>query len=167
MAVNRGTEAYDLSLFEPRPAKIVDIKTNKKLQKAQKQKNAVQAFLDAAVKLCVATLIVASVGLMIGCRVKLTEMDTEISTRKQQLVVLQSEKARLTDELAGKTSTESVQQYAENVLGMQKIESNQIKYIPADSGDKVVAADTKDSSILDEISSSVDKFFNQLAYLFD
>lgn len=167
MAVNRGTEAYDLSLFEPRPAKIVDIKTDKRLKKAQKHQNAVQAFLNAAVKLCIASMIVASIGLMIGCRVKLTEMDNQISGCKQKIVILQSEKTRLSGELAGKVSTESVQQYAEKVLGMQKIEANQIEYIPADSGDKVVAAHATNPSILDTFGSSIKKFFSQLAYLFE
>ena len=35
MAVTRGTEAYDLSLFEERPAKVVKLEANKRLQKGK------------------------------------------------------------------------------------------------------------------------------------
>ena len=38
MAANRGTEAYDLSLFEPRPAKVVNLKTNKNSRKTAAEK---------------------------------------------------------------------------------------------------------------------------------
>ena len=37
MAANRGTEAYDLSLFEPRPAKVVNLKTNKNSRKNSRE----------------------------------------------------------------------------------------------------------------------------------
>ena len=100
MAVNRGTEAYDLSLFEPKPAKIVELKPNKKLLKAQKKKAKIQAFLNTVVTLCVAAITISVLGLMIASRVRMTELDSVINQREQRIVELQSEKTRLTDELA-------------------------------------------------------------------
>lgn len=100
MAVNRGTEAYDLSLFEPKPAKIVELKPNKKLLKAQKKKAKIQAFLNTVATLCVAAITISVLGLMIASRVRMTELDSVINQREQRIVELQSEKTRLTDELA-------------------------------------------------------------------
>ena len=66
MAANRGTEAYDLSLFEPRPAKVVNLKTNKKFQKKQQQRRAIQSFSTPLATICVAAFAVAVVGMMIA-----------------------------------------------------------------------------------------------------
>ncbi|HBT64827.1 MAG TPA: hypothetical protein DEB10_09240, partial [Ruminococcaceae bacterium] len=72
MAINRGTEAYDLSLFEERPAKIVKLHTNKKLQKEKQRRNAIQSLLNTVATLCVAALVVTVIGMMIMSKVRLT-----------------------------------------------------------------------------------------------
>lgn len=167
MAVNRGTEAYDLSLFEERPAKVVKLKTNKKLQKEQQRKNAIQSLLNTAATLCVAAMVVTVLGMMIMSRVRLTELDDQINSLEKHVTQLQSEKVRLTDELASKTSTRSVEEYAYNVLGMQKIESSQIEYIESDNSDKAVVAEDKNTNVLEASWSGIVNFFTQLAYLFE
>lgn len=168
MAINHGgTEAYDLSLFEERPAKIVKLKTNKRLQKEQRRRNAIQSLLNTLATLCVAAIAITVIGTLIVSRVRLTEMDDQINTIKQELVVLQSEKIRLTDELARKTSTKSVEEYAYNTLGMQKLEPSQIEYIVSDNSDKAVVADDSKTNVLKTASTAIVKFFTQLAYMFE
>lgn len=167
MAVNKGTEAYDLSLFEPRPAKVVKIKTNKKLQKAQRRKNAIQSIINTTATLCVAAVAVSVIGMLIVSRVRLTEMDDKINSMEKQMVVLQSEKTRLTDELARKTSTKSVEEHAYEKLGMQKIESSQIEYIASENTDKAVLADKEDTSFLKTAGQAIINFFTQLVYMFE
>ncbi|HIZ20295.1 MAG TPA: hypothetical protein H9674_05480 [Firmicutes bacterium] len=167
MAGNRGTEAYDLSLFEPRPAKIVELKPNKKMLKAQRKKAKIQAVLNTAATLSVAAITVTVLGLMLASRVRMTELDTVINAREERLVELQSEEARLTDELGRMVSTESVENYAQNTLGMQKMESYQIEYIQVGSGDKVEMAEEEAGSILESIGSAISNFFAQLTYLFE
>ena len=167
MADNRGTEAYDLSLFEPKPAKIVELKPNKKLIKAQKKKAKIQSILNTMATLSVAALTVTVLGLMLASRIRMTELDSAINAREDQLVVLQSEETRLSDELARKVSAKSVEEYAQNTLGMQKIESYQVEYISVESGDKVELAAEDNGSILESIGSAISNFFAQLAYLFE
>lgn len=167
MAANRGTEAYDLSLFEPKPAKIVELKPNKKMIKAQQKKAKIQSILNTLATLSVAAITVTVLGLMLASRVRMTELDSAINEREQQLVVLQSEKTRLTDELARKVSTQSVENYAQNTLGMQKMESYQIEYISVEDGDKVETAVENSGSILESIGSGISNFFSQLTYLFE
>ncbi|MDD3692764.1 MAG: cell division protein FtsL [Oscillospiraceae bacterium] len=165
--MNNRTEAYDLSLFEPRPAKVVKLKTNKKLQKAQKRKNVIQSIINTTATICVAALAVTVIGMLIVSRVRLTEMDDKINSMEKQLIVLQSEKTRLTDELARKTSTKSVEEYAYETLGMQKVDSTQIEYIESENTDKAVVANKENSGFLKAAGQAIIKFFTQLAYLFD
>jgi cell division protein FtsL len=165
MAFNRGTEAYDLSIFEPRPAKVVSLKANKKFQKEQQRRRAIQSFLNTVATICVAALAVIVIGMMIVSRIQMTELDDHINDLQKQLTVLQSEKIRLTDELASKTSIKSVEEYAYDVLGMQKIESSQIQYIESENSDKAVVAEDKKINFLEEVGSAIVNFFTQLAYL--
>ncbi|HBT64828.1 MAG TPA: hypothetical protein DEB10_09245 [Ruminococcaceae bacterium] len=94
-------------------------------------------------------------------------MDDKINTMEKRLTELQSEKIRLTDQLASKTSTKSVEEYAYNVLGMQKIESSQIEYIESENGDKAVVSKKTDSNVFETTLASIGNFFTQLAYLFE
>lgn len=121
----RGSEAYDLSLFEPKQAKIVPLKPNKKQAKAQQRRSRIQSLLNTAVTLALAGLVITSLGMMVAGRVRITEMDAQITTQQEQLSNLQSEHVRLTSELAAKTSAQSVEDYAtENpssgITGQQK-----------------------------------------------
>ncbi|HHV51792.1 MAG TPA: hypothetical protein GXX54_08900 [Clostridiales bacterium] len=167
MAVNRGTEAYDLSLFEARPAKVVSLKANKKLEKEQQRRRAIQSFLNTLATICVAALVLVVVGMLIVSRVKMVELDDQINDLQKRITILQSEKIRLSDELSSKTSIKSVEEYAHNVLGMQKIESSQIQYIESENSDKAEVAEDKNSSFLKALGSAIEKFFTQLAYLFE
>ncbi|MDD2417883.1 MAG: hypothetical protein PHR24_06855 [Oscillospiraceae bacterium] len=167
MAVNRGTEAYDLSLFEKRPAKIVALETNKKVQREKQRRNVIQSLLNTVATLCVAAIALSVVGMLIFSRIRLTEMDDKIKDIDKQLVVLKSEQIRLNDELSRKTSTKSVEEYAYNELGMQKIESSQIEYIASNNTDKAVIVEKEDKNVLEAAGSAIVNFFTGLAYLFE
>ena len=91
----RGSEAYDLSLFEPKQAKIVPLKPNKKQAKAQQRRSRIQSLLNTAVTLALAGLVITSLGMMVAGRVRITEMDAQITTQQEQLSNLQSEHVRI------------------------------------------------------------------------
>lgn len=162
----RGSEAYDLSLFEPKRAEIVPLKPNKKLEKAQQRRARVQSFLNAAVTLAVAAAVISVVAVMITNRVKLTEMNSTIAAQKQQLQILQSEHERLTTDLAAKTSAQSVEDYAD-ATGMQDVESGQIAYITVDEGEATPQPEPQEKNLLEKAGDAIANFFSQLAYLFD
>jgi hypothetical protein len=94
-------------------------------------------------------------------------MDDKIKDIDKQLVVLKSEQIRLNDELSRKTSTKSVEEYAYNELGMQKIESSQIEYIASNNTDKAVIVEKEDKNVLEAAGSAIVNFFTGLAYLFE
>ena len=159
MAMNpRGSEAYDLSLFEPKKAKIIPLQPNKKMQKAQKRQARLRKMVNAAVTLCVSAVVLSVVTLRIVTRVQLTELNTEIASRQAELEILISETKTLTNELAMKTSAQSVEDYIrEN--GMQKVESHQIQYLSVASGDEIEVADTKEVGWLEKLCAAVAGLF--------
>ncbi|MCI8553991.1 MAG: hypothetical protein HFJ80_03495 [Clostridiales bacterium] len=164
--MGRGNEAYDLSLFEPKPAKVVQLVPDKRRARAQKKQRRIQSLLNTAATLLTAGLAVLAVGLVIACRVHLTEMDSRIKTQQQELNNLQSEYVRLTSELAAKTSAQQVEDYATQVLGMQKADPGQIQYITVQGGSEVELVDPQGRGLLETIGSAISDFFSELTYLF-
>ncbi len=165
MAVQRGSEAYDLSLFEEKPARLVALKPSPKVQKQQKRRSRLHAFLNTVVVMAVSALVISFVGMMIYSRARITEINDSIIQKQEELKIIESETVRLTNELAARTSAEQVDGYAaEN--GMKKIESYQIRYISVGGGDKVEVPDSGDKSIFERIGDAVGDFFDWVTYLF-
>lgn len=122
-----GSHAYDLSLFEPKKAKVTSIRPNKKQEKANRRRARLQSFLNTAAVMLTAAVVVAALGMLIVSRVRLTEMNSTIAGLQKELAILESETKSLTHTLAAQTSTQSVEEYARS-HGMQKVESYQIEY---------------------------------------
>ena len=67
MAVRpHGSEAYDLSLFEPKEDKIIELKPNKKLEKVQKRRVKLQSMLNTALTLFVAAILVTVIACLVA-----------------------------------------------------------------------------------------------------
>lgn len=123
---NYGSEAYDLSLFEPKSAKITPL-PNKKATKAERRRVKLQKIINGAATVLVTCCVVFVLAAMITSQVKLTETNNEISLAGAQDSELAGEIKRLEGELAAKTSAESVAEYAEK-NGFEAIQSGQIDY---------------------------------------
>lgn len=126
------SEAYDLSLFEPRQAKLVALTPNKKLQKMERRRARVQAVLNAVFTTLAAGAIVTVLTLLVTTQVQLTEINSSINTQQSRLDELKSEQTRLEAELAQKLSAQSVDEYAQQ-KGMTAVEGSQIHYITRDN----------------------------------
>lgn len=122
-----SNEAYDLSLFEPKSAKITPL-PGKKATKAERRQAKLQKLLNTAATVLVACSVVLILGLMISSNVRLTEMNSAISKTEERLNEAIGETKRLESELASQTSAQSVEAYAESV-GLRQMESGQIDYI--------------------------------------
>ncbi|MBP3435293.1 MAG: hypothetical protein J6K62_03060 [Clostridia bacterium] len=123
---NYGSEAYDLSLFEPKKAKITPL-PNKKATKAERRRVKLQKLINGAATVLVTCCVVFVLAAMITSQVKLTETNNVISQAKSQDSELAGEIKRLEGELAAKTSAESVSEYADK-NGFEPIQSGQIDY---------------------------------------
>lgn len=124
---NYSSEAYDLSLFEPKSAKITPL-PGKKATKAERRQEKLQKLLNTAATTLVACCVVLILALMISSQVQLTEMNSAISQTETRLNEAIGEVKRLESELASQTSAQSVEEYAESV-GLRQMESGQIDYI--------------------------------------
>lgn len=65
------------------------------------------------------------------------QVKTDLREKQTEYELLQSENIRLQSEIASKTSNKNVQEYAENVLGMQKINASQIEYVQIQTADVI------------------------------
>lgn len=94
-----------------------------------------------------------------------TKYDTisnEITTIQNEIDIVEGENVRLNAELSSKISSDRIENYAENVLGMVKAENYQISYIDLSHGDEIVVSGDKttDNS---EFSSKLKEL---IAYIF-
>ena len=136
-------EAYDLELFQPREPRLVAL-NDPKTARDTKRRARRQSLANVVVYLAIALVVMAMVGYFITCNVRLTEMNKALSDGQTQLNALQSEQVRLKSELAGLTSAERINQYAQE-MGMQPIDRNQIYYITVHEEDTVTLAQEQDS----------------------
>lgn len=88
-------------------------------------------------------------------------MYSMVAALNEELNLAQAENVRLQTELESKISAKNVEDYAENVLGMKKIDSSQIKYIKIQTDD-VVTIPEQDEGLL----AKVKKFFNRCVEYF-
>ena len=137
-------QAYDLERFQPRENRLVALKNTKKAQEDAQRRSHRQSVLNVVVYLIAGVIILGFVGYFITCNVRLTEMNKKIADGQAQLSALQSEQVRLQSQLAGLTSAEQVNAYAQE-HGLVPMASNQIYYIEAETQDQVSLASENDS----------------------
>ncbi|MBQ9842015.1 MAG: hypothetical protein IJO42_02775 [Clostridia bacterium] len=136
--------AYDLELFQPREARLVALKNNKKVQEATRRRTRRQSVLNVVVYLVLGLLVMGAVGFFITGRVVLTEMKQELADQMKYSEALDSESVRLDSELAALTGAEQVNLYAQE-NGLVPVGSNQIYYIESQEQDQVSLPSENDS----------------------
>lgn len=197
----RGSEAYDLSLFEPKVIKQPEKQQPRKASSADSavrpqkktapvnqvakkiapvKENAVSIINEHQVEiqrevqktavpvsvkkaLCFAAV---CVSLMIVLLVMNTRCDTlinEISATENQIAIAKGENVRLNAELSSIISTDKIENYAENVLGMVKAENYQISYIDLSGSDEIVVSGDKTLNSGSEFSGKIKEL---IAYIF-
>ena len=85
----------------------------------------------------VSVLAAALLGIVIYSFDRRNTVYHKVSALQSELNLAQAENVRLQSELDSKMSAKNVEDYAENVLGMKKIDSSQIKYIEIQTDDVV------------------------------
>ena len=167
MAANRYNmyNGIDFSDFEPRQSSY-EKNAARKLQPAPKtrrapqkpklevvrapKRNAYQArqdMLRSAIQtakiISVALILIAMLATLLYSRLKVDELDREISNMNTKIEAAQSENVRLNMEIESVISLKNVEDYAQSQLGMVKMESNQIEYIDLSGDDKVTLSGDK------------------------
>lgn len=91
-----------------------------------------------------AVVVLALMAAMIFGKVEISSLYTQRAELETQLSQLQNENVSLQSELAQKTNMTKVEEYAENSLGLQKLDKSQIEYVEVEN--ESVAEIKKDDS---------------------
>jgi hypothetical protein len=87
---------------------------------------------------------VVAVGLLslpLLSEAQITELSGQIADKEIILDELRSENVRLMTDIESKSAIKSVQSYAEEVLGMQKLDKSQIEYVSTEGGSQIIIPD--------------------------
>ena len=135
------SEAYDLSLFEPKRQELpasgqknnVIKLTQEQLDKSRRVKiqplHALATFLSMAV-------VVGIVGPVVYGQAQLNELRDQINTAQAELSEVQSTYTQLKMKSDSRLSLDTVEEYAKDTLGMRRISQEQVVCISLSSGDK-------------------------------
>lgn len=146
----RDNLAYDLSVYEPRQKQVEQpkekkpsIQVNRNPAPVQRRTGALSMFLKMIVAL------VMLFAILFG-RMESDRLFGQIHDLQNELKELQSENITLAAEYESRTSLKNVEDYAENVLGLKKLDKAQIEYVelPSDSVIEVVETERKNIFII-------------------
>ncbi len=148
MAANSSL-AYDLSVYEPKPAKkqSAPVAEAKPAIKVKTNTNPV-ASSGAAFKIFIKAAVILGVlfAVLYG-NVETNRLFNEISKLESELASLQSENLALAAEYESVTSLKNVEDYAENVLGLQKLDKAQIEYVELEGDTVIEVVETQSQNI--------------------
>jgi len=164
--------AYDMRLFEDEmkssATKVRSEKIVKKGQKSEKQNTADDShvkhhkrirrrknnFVKISGAVVFALAVVVVVSLIIHGQVQLTELNQEISNAQKELEEQQSLYTQLEMKVDASISTSVVEDYAQNNLGMTKVENSQKEFIALSEGDKVEIYDENSDGFWDSLADA-------------
>ncbi|WP_295211045.1 cell division protein FtsL [Ruminococcus sp.] len=137
--------AYDYSIYDNAEEQAVrEIKYKKNPAAKQKKTSVVKI-------MAVCMLALAIFGAMIFGKVEISSLCSEQTKQLEQLEQLQGENVSLQSELAQKTNMSKVEEYAENELGLKKLDKSQIEYVTVDSDSVAKVVKTEESNVFVKI----------------
>lgn len=147
--------AYDLSLFEPREPRP------KKMLRVVKSRAHRVSPAVVVKDVMAGAFIVASLFAVMVLNVQLNEANNSLTQAQKRYNTAQSESVRLSVLEESRMSLKTVEDYAVNKLGMQKVQAGQISYINVGGGDKVTVCqpDTGVLSVLRRMLVDVEEYF--------
>ncbi|MCD7727014.1 MAG: hypothetical protein LUH57_01505 [Ruminococcus sp.] len=90
-------------------------------------------------------------------RVELSKIYSEQSDLQSELSELTEANASLKSELESKTGLSQVEEYAEQTLGLQKLDKSQVEYVEVDTDEVVESVKTEDNVFV-----AIEKWFNDV-----
>lgn len=133
--------AYDFDMFlpkeKPEKAKIVKMPQKKR---AKAKKTAVSVLAERIKSVAVIAFVLSVICANIFLRVRITEINSEISAVKSEITELESEQTRLSVELENKISYKNIESAAVQ-LGMKKMDKSQVIYIKTNSANAARTSD--------------------------
>ena len=145
---NNETLALDLDLFDVQKnayvpqempkkriqkPKLLETKPVSRMQTAQEARESTKM----AIRACAFALAMfLTIGAIIVCHVQLTNLQIDLTTKQNQLSIVESENISLKMKYNSMMSMDKIEEYAQSELGMVKRESYQVEYfdISSESG---------------------------------
>lgn len=157
--MGKGNLAYDLSKYENAAPRLT--KDEKEQVKIRVRKSKSET-TGSAPRIIIVT---AAVGLMLGLviygKVENATIHSEINAETEYVDMLRSENVRMQTEIESKSALKSVEDYATNVLGMQKLDKSQIEYLSIENGN-VIDIPEQDENFFVKIKHAVEDFVEYL-----
>ena len=143
-----GTSAPKLDpVYEPEKKQKTEKKKKQSQTVSKKAVKATQASFVMSVKiLAVIAVIFSFFSVAMFLNGTLDKTATEISKTESEIKIARSENIRLESALEGMVAIDKVEDYAENNLGMVKLENYKITYFESDEGNHVVVSGGKSYS---------------------
>lgn len=135
--MDRENLAYDFARFEPRKTENKNNVIPMPKQKKEPVKKSRISFGTLCKKGFTAMVIVAFAMIMIHGYVTTNELTNSIAAQEKKLAEAQSEYTQLQNARSSKYNLDYVEDYAKNVLGMQKMQRNQVEYVQMNEADKI------------------------------
>lgn len=167
MAYRDDNLAYDLSVYEPK-SNVVP-KTQPKAEPKAKprieiRRNTIALPQNLFTIFLTAAVIFAVMFALLYGKVETNRLFGEITTLESQLSELESDNASLAAEYESKTSLKSIEEYAQNVLGLEKLDKSQIEYVEVEGDTVIEVVETESSNIFVIIKNWFDDLFEYLGF---
>ncbi|MBO5934555.1 MAG: hypothetical protein J6Q94_03605 [Clostridia bacterium] len=146
-SLDYGTSAPKLEpVYEPEtaPKKKQAVKKKKASVSVNAQKKEALASYISGAKILLSVFSIAFVlGIVLFLNVKMDETATKINAVQSEINIAKSENVRLESTLEGMVSIDKVEDYAEQTLGMVKLENYKITYFDSGESNHVVISGGK------------------------
>lgn len=175
---------YDFSKFEPKPSsyernaarKIVELPPfeqpeqearmklvkRKKKSVAQAKAEMRAASLRSFKVIAVAVFLLSMFAALLYSKLRVDELDRQINRTQTGLTAAQSENVKLNMQLDSMISLEKVEDYAQNTLGMVKVENYQITYLDLSGQDAVHVSGGKRAGVQGEEETALTKLLEYI-----
>ena len=146
--MDRMNVAYDLSFYEQEQERHIARKEKKEnaIINAQTKFSLGKKIANIVSVAVMITLIIA----VIATNAAITTTSTQIANMENEIIRLESEKSYLEFTLESRMTLDQIESYAENQLGMVKMDSAQKKYVQLESENKIVVNQSPVKEKLDE-----------------
>lgn len=146
--MDRMNVAYDLSFYEMEQERQIARKEKKEnvIIKAQTKFSLGRKIANIISVATLLTLIIA----VIATNAAITTTSTQIADIEDEIVLLESEKSYLEFTLESRMTLDQIESYAENQLGMVKMDNSQKKYVELESENKIEVSQSPVKEKLDE-----------------
>lgn len=143
--------AYDLQRFE-QPAAETNVRAKLTVRTAQRQVHPVKIVMVAVLALIMGFTLLYS-------QVVITELNSQIATKQEELNTLQAESVRMQTELEGKMSLADIEEKAISEYGMVKPDNSQVSYVKLEQENKLETSTPK-QNIFEKVVSYIQDLLN-------